>query len=94
VLVAAEVAVVAAAAAVAAVLLALPKGQTVVARPAADVILRWILHARSFFRFSRFASTSAAIVLQAAGLVLSLCSTYWTETFRSTHGQLQKSQMH
>jgi hypothetical protein len=48
--VAAEVAVVAAAAAVAAVLaLALPKGQTVAARPAADVVMRWILHARSVY---------------------------------------------
>jgi hypothetical protein len=39
--------------------------------------------------FSRFDSTSAAIVLQAGGLVLTLCSTYWTETFRCKHGQLQ-----
>jgi hypothetical protein len=46
--VAADVVVVAAAAAVAAVL-ALPKGQTVVARPADDVVLRWILHARNFY---------------------------------------------
>jgi ABC-type branched-subunit amino acid transport system permease subunit len=91
--VAAEVAVVAAAAAVAAVL-ALPKRQTVVARPAADVVLRWILHARSFYPVQQIALTSAAIVLQAAGLVLSLCSTHWTETFRSTHGQLQKCQLH
>jgi hypothetical protein len=91
--VAAEVAVVAAAVAAVAAVLALPKVQTVVARPAADVVLRCIPHARSLYPVGILALTSAAIVLQAAGLVLSLCSTYWTETFRSTQGQLMNCQV-
>jgi hypothetical protein len=90
--VAAQVAVVAAAA-VAAVM-ALPLGGRLWWQ---DLLLmwflRWPLHARFFYQSFKIVVTSAALVLQAAGVVLSFCSTYWRETLCRTHGQLQKCQM-
>jgi hypothetical protein len=91
--VAAEVAVVAAAA-VAAVLV-LPKGQTVAARPAADVVSALLLPTRNTYYVYQVCFHSAALLLQAAGLLLSfcICTTYWTEPLCSTHAQLQECQL-
>jgi hypothetical protein len=67
--VAAEVAVVAAAAAVAAVL-ALPEGQTVVARPAADVFLHWTSTPEPSILFSKFSLCCHSSASSGPGAVL------------------------
>jgi hypothetical protein len=64
------------------------------ARPAADVVSAMAPpHQKLLFCLDRFAFTSAALLLQAASLVLSFCSTYWTEPLCSTHDQLQECQL-
>jgi hypothetical protein len=91
--VAAEVAVVAAAA-VAAVL-ALSKSRLC----RQDLLLMWFLHwllpTRNYYYVYQVCFHSAALLLQAAGLLLSfcICTTYWTEPLCSTHAQLHECQL-